>query len=496
MKSILNKLTPEKFDLLKGQLINSGITTPDILKGVISFIFEKAVLEPTFCPMYARLCFEFNENVPTFPSDKPGGKEITFQRILLNNCQEAFEGAEKLRAEMRQMTVPEQELDHRDKERIMKLRTFGNIHLIGELFKQEMVPKIIAQQIVQLLLGNDDKTFPDEVNVEAICHSFSIPLELTAHPQLTPRLRFMIIDVLDLRANKCIPRREQIKAKTINKIHSEGGKNLGLRPGATAGIRVGRGAGAGTAVGISPGGFSNRPGVGGMMHGVPGTRKMPGMPEMDNDNWEVSSNRNMLKGDLSGNIQSVSRLQSPAVNSKLLPQGSATGAPPGHPIIDAVAQSRTPTKPIVIPVLSVAEKRPDPVPKINPDELSRKTVSLRKEYFSVCIFDEALHWVEELKAPEYHSEVVKEPVAKLLEFLFTENVLTASDIGTGCLYGSMLDDIAIDLPKIPNNFNEVMAKLVLVGCLDFNVLNEVLKKVEEFMFQNAIFDAMMKYILV
>jgi translation initiation factor 4G len=29
---ILNKLTPEKFDLLKGQLIEAGITTADILK--------------------------------------------------------------------------------------------------------------------------------------------------------------------------------------------------------------------------------------------------------------------------------------------------------------------------------------------------------------------------------------------------------------------------------------------------------------------------------
>lgn len=30
--SILNKLTPEKFDILKGQLIDSGITSADILK--------------------------------------------------------------------------------------------------------------------------------------------------------------------------------------------------------------------------------------------------------------------------------------------------------------------------------------------------------------------------------------------------------------------------------------------------------------------------------
>jgi hypothetical protein len=35
---ILNKLTPEKFDLLKGQLIEAGITTADILK-VCLFLF-------------------------------------------------------------------------------------------------------------------------------------------------------------------------------------------------------------------------------------------------------------------------------------------------------------------------------------------------------------------------------------------------------------------------------------------------------------------------
>uniref|UniRef100_A0A2K1YTY1 Uncharacterized protein n=1 Tax=Populus trichocarpa TaxID=3694 RepID=A0A2K1YTY1_POPTR len=41
----------EKLDFLQGQPIDSGITTPDILKGVISLIFDKAFLEPTFCPI-------------------------------------------------------------------------------------------------------------------------------------------------------------------------------------------------------------------------------------------------------------------------------------------------------------------------------------------------------------------------------------------------------------------------------------------------------------
>ncbi|PHT75305.1 hypothetical protein T459_18827 [Capsicum annuum] len=63
--------------------------------GVISLIFDKAALEPTFCPMYAQLCSYLNEKLTPFPStDEPGGEEITFEHVLLNNCDEAYEGAE------------------------------------------------------------------------------------------------------------------------------------------------------------------------------------------------------------------------------------------------------------------------------------------------------------------------------------------------------------------------------------------------------------------
>jgi translation initiation factor 4G len=40
--SILNKLTPEKFDVLKGQLINSGITSADILK--VNFLVHSSFI--------------------------------------------------------------------------------------------------------------------------------------------------------------------------------------------------------------------------------------------------------------------------------------------------------------------------------------------------------------------------------------------------------------------------------------------------------------------
>lgn len=84
----------------------------------------------------------------------------------------------------------------------------------------------------QELLGPpDSKSCPVEENVEAICQFFntigkqldespksrrindvyfSQLKELVINPQLAPRLRFMIRDVLDLRANNWVPRREEV----------------------------------------------------------------------------------------------------------------------------------------------------------------------------------------------------------------------------------------------------------------------------------------------
>ena len=49
---MLNKLTLENFPSISDQVI-SQITSLDLLSGVITIVFDKALAEPHFCPMYA-----------------------------------------------------------------------------------------------------------------------------------------------------------------------------------------------------------------------------------------------------------------------------------------------------------------------------------------------------------------------------------------------------------------------------------------------------------
>lgn len=313
-----------------------------------------------------------------------------------------------------------------------------------------------------------------------------------------------------------------MKAKTITEIHSEAEKNMGLRPGATAGMRNSRTNASGAQGSISPGGYPmNRPGTGGMMPGMPGAaRKMPGMPGMDNDNWEVPRSRSMPRGNNS--IQPPLMGKSPSLNQRL-PQGSgfigsrpsallqgSSGAPPTRPgnySVDPVSQA--PQAPYKAPTPTSTPKSLVPAVKSNPDELKRKAISLLEEYFSIRLLDEALQCVEELKSPAYHPEFVKEaislaleksppcaePVAKLLDYLVAKKVLNPKDVVSGCLlYAALLDDLAIDLPMAPANFGEIIGTLVLAGGMDFKAVKEILGAVGDDYYQKATFTAVKKVV--
>lgn len=67
--SILNKITPEKFHKLSKELLGVGLDSPGILKGVILLIFDKALEEPKYSCMYAKLCRIISEEAPNFETE-------------------------------------------------------------------------------------------------------------------------------------------------------------------------------------------------------------------------------------------------------------------------------------------------------------------------------------------------------------------------------------------------------------------------------------------
>lgn len=81
-------------------------------------------------------------------------RSTNFKSILLDTCQEEFEGTEKAREDIKNITDEEERNEATVK---IKLRTLGTIRLIGELFSLKMVSEKVIHTLVQELMGLDAK---------------------------------------------------------------------------------------------------------------------------------------------------------------------------------------------------------------------------------------------------------------------------------------------------------------------------------------------------
>ncbi|MED6149668.1 Eukaryotic translation initiation factor 4 gamma 1 [Stylosanthes scabra] len=181
LKAILNKLTPQNFEKLFEQVKTVNIDNAVTLTGVISQIFEKALMEPTFCEMYANFCSHLAAELPDFSEDN---EKITFKRLLLNKCQEEFERGEREQEEANKADEGEvkQSAEEREEKRTKaRRRMLGNIRLIGELYKKRMLTERIMHECIRKLLGQHQD--PDEEDIEALCKLMSTIGEMIDHPK-------------------------------------------------------------------------------------------------------------------------------------------------------------------------------------------------------------------------------------------------------------------------------------------------------------------------
>lgn len=254
VRGILNKLTPEKFDKLSLELLNIGIDSKHILKGIILLIFDKALDEPKYSKLYAQLCHRLCEDAPNF--EAPSSKITSFKRLLLNKCQDEFENRSRaFEAFDKDELTPDEE----EQFAIAKHKMLGNIKFIGELGKLDMLHEGILHRCIQQLL--EKKTKAQSVqdmgeDFECLCQImktvgkaldhdkarlwmdqyFDRIRTIMSHPDLPPRIKFMLLDIVELRENQWIPRKNSMDTgpKTIQQVREEAFREYGYAAPPTA----------------------------------------------------------------------------------------------------------------------------------------------------------------------------------------------------------------------------------------------------------------------
>ncbi|MCO5602364.1 hypothetical protein L7F22_056495 [Adiantum nelumboides] len=419
-----------------------------------------------------------------------------------------------------------------------------------------------------MLLGNDPKTPPAEESIEALCQLlatvgkqleesnkstkvlevyFSQLKEYSTNSRLPARLRFLILNTIDLRANKWVPRREEVKAKTLHEIHAEAEKTLGLRPG-VMGMRNGWG-GLGV-IGLP--GIGNqftpvRPGS--MMPGMPllpVTGMMPGLapllpagnfPGVDPEGWQYTVARRNKMGmeglmppptvapGVSYGVPLAGMRPNVAANTRFPSQGNSIsfmGRPSallgdafGRPVMNVPpvpVRQGSYNAPSSVTLKSSAgsiERVKAPLKQTVtaaslPPVLQKKTVSLFEEFFFVGDLDEALLCVQDLKSPECSPQLVqigvtmamestergRELISKLLEFLCSKRVVLQSDVRAGILMvAEQLEDLALDIPMAPKYIGDLVGKASLAGIAELGVLVDIIQRIEDPLLKRPLYEA-------
>ncbi|KAM9366985.1 eukaryotic translation initiation factor 4 gamma 2a [Symphorus nematophorus] len=255
VRGILNKLTPEKFDKLCLELLNVGVDSKLVLKGIILLIVDKALEEPKYSQLYAQLCLRLAEDAPNFeePSENQATQKqnTTFRRLLISKLQDEFENRARNVETFDKQDSPLTS-DEEEQRAIAKLKMLGNIKFIGELGKLNLIHESILHKCIKTLLDKKKKIHLKDMgeDLECLCQImktvgpkldhekarslmdqyFGRMQSLTTNKELPARIRFLLQNTVELRENNWVPRKAHVDngPKTINQVRQEAVKDLGV----------------------------------------------------------------------------------------------------------------------------------------------------------------------------------------------------------------------------------------------------------------------------
>ncbi|XP_030370898.1 eukaryotic translation initiation factor 4G isoform X1 [Scaptodrosophila lebanonensis] len=238
VRGILNKLTPDNFDVLLKEMFSIKMNTEAKMTNVMLLIFEKTISEPNFAPTYARFCKVLFHEIKAENKSLFTSSLITrIQHEFESNVNDANAKAKKLQPtvdRMNECTDPNKKAELRaemeDLEYQFRRRAWGTVRFIGELFKLQTLTSDRVLHCIESLLehgceekleymckllttvghlleGNLPDQYQNSVRIEKIFRRIQDIVNRSrgnSHRQpavkISSRVRFMMQDVLDLRA--------------------------------------------------------------------------------------------------------------------------------------------------------------------------------------------------------------------------------------------------------------------------------------------------------
>ncbi|KAG9255175.1 putative eukaryotic translation initiation factor subunit eIF-4F [Emericellopsis atlantica] len=267
VKAALNKMTPENFEKISDQILAISAQSKDetdgrTLRQVIQLTFEKATDEAHWASMYAKFCKKMLENISPDIQDERvkdrAGAPVSggglFRKYLLNRCQVEFERGWKQEQEANKAAEDAAEAQEANKKpgevemlsdeyyaaAAAKRRGLGLVQFIGELYKLGMLTERIMIECVHKLV--DNKGVPDEAEIESLSkllRTIGQNLDMSEKgrpmmdvyfqriqgmvdmPELPSRMKFMLMDVVDLRRANWQSKETNKGPKTLDEVRAE-----------------------------------------------------------------------------------------------------------------------------------------------------------------------------------------------------------------------------------------------------------------------------------
>lgn len=216
-RSLLNKLTAERFESLCTQVLALPLSTPDHLAVVSAEIFKKATSQDCFRSLYTQLCLRLDAHLEKQTSSI-GGR--AFRKALVNECQATFE--RHLQPADASLFTDLNEEESFELQVKLKTRRLGNMRFIGDLLVNKLLAPKLLPPILHELLDSDEDCLESAVALltvvapqfESQSSLYQAPVrsafqvlrtKMTAKA-VCPRMQFQIKDLFDARARNWVSR--------------------------------------------------------------------------------------------------------------------------------------------------------------------------------------------------------------------------------------------------------------------------------------------------